>query len=1033
MLRNILKLLLLVLINPQLIYAQRASNIANENILFHHLTTENGLPGDYINCILQDKKGFLWIGTTNGLCRYDGSRFQIYKNDPSDTFSLSDNNVISLLLDTENRMWVGTYWQGLNMLNTNGYQFDRFKNHDNANRLFANNSVPSINQLDSTHLIINQGELLILDIKNRTTEFIDLPKNTWSEKITNKTPDIFNSDKLFIDHQKKWWLTGESGIIQYDPALKMMNLFSSRNDIPVAFKNTSTWNCKEDIHGNIWIASGAGLFEYNRSSDQFIQHYPTNFLTADTKAKWVNTILCHTDGTIWFGTGNGLFHYSPFTGKYSVYRNNPKHSLSISDNIITYIYEDRQHIVWVGTSNGLNAVYPEKSAFNVYQNIPGDIQSLQSNLTHHSFKDDEGNIWIGTSKGLECINPATQTFSQYVFFDPHLKDPIEYSVMTLLPNDGRTCWVGTWGAGLQLFDTRKRKFIESFVHFSNSPLSINSNYIKSFCKDANGNLWIATWNGGIEKFNIKEKKFEHFNTSNKESGVTSNYVNKIYFYDHAIWATVVTGLLKYDTATNKFLAYRITNDTTNAMAAGAGAIAAYGNGNLLVGSGSGLTKFTIKNNQFEKLHTPGDDGVAAIYVDRHNKIWLATESGLKYYDPTTELIQVYTLKDGLPISYFPPDCYINNSADGEIMISSNSGLIHFFPEAINHNQIKPDLHITSVKVENEELKTTEDITQLKDVYLKYDQNYLVISFAALNLINPSQNQYAYKLESIDKDWVQSGNRNEVIYTNLPSGDYIFKVKASNNAAVWNEEGISLKIHINTPWWKTWWFYALCVITITLSIYTLYRIRINRIIAEHKLRNKIARDLHDDIGSTLSGIKLFSAMAQNKLQKERSGALDIVERIGERSEKMMEAMSDIVWSINPINDSFEKMLVRMKQYAAEMMEPKNIDYNFSANEKVSKAKIDSAIRKEIYLIFKEIINNAVKHSECTRVNIEMDMTGKNFEMIVSDNGIGIDLNSINGNGNGLNNFNYRAQEMGGEIKIISANKKGTTVKLIVPVT
>jgi len=1005
----------------------------NENIAFNRLTTENGLPGDYINCILQDKKGFLWIGTTNGLCRYDGSRFRFFKNDPADSFSLSDNNVISLSVDDKGRIWAGTYWQGINMLKENGHQFDHFKNEPNKKPLFANNSAPSINQLDSTHLVINQGELLILDIKNRTTEFIDLPKNTWSEKITNKTPDIFNTDKLFIDSQKKWWLTGESGIVQYDPASKKMNLLSLRSNIPAAFKNTSTGNCKEDIHGNIWIPSGAGLFEYNRVKDQVIQHYPTRFLPVDTKPNWVNTILCHSDGTIWFGTGNGLFHYSPVTGKYSVYKTNSKHSLSISDNAITYIYEDRQHIVWIGTSNGLNAVYPDKFAFNVYQNIHGDKQSLQSNLTHDSFKDVEGNIWVGTSKGLECINAGNHKVGQYLFFDQRLKDPIEYSVMALLPDNAGTCWVGTWGAGMQLFDTRKRKFIESFVHYSNSPNSISSNYIKSFCKDAAGNLWIATWNGGIEKFDTKKKTFEHFNTSNRENGITTNYVNKIYFADHTIWATVVTGLLKYDSATNKFKGYRITNDTTNAMAAGTAAIAADSSGNLFVGSGKGLTKFSIKTNQFEKIHIPGDGGVAGIYLDRRKKLWLATESGLKHYDPITGISHIYTLKDGLPISYFPVDCYINASADSEIMINSNSGLIHFYPEAINHNKTKPDLHITSFKIENKELKTTKDITELNDVYLRYDQNYLAISFAALNLINPSQNQYAYKLEGFDKDWVQSGNRNEVIYTNLPPGNYIFKVKGSNDAAVWNEEGISLKIHISTPWWKTWWFYTFCVIGITASIYILYRVRIDRIIAEHKLRNKIARDLHDDIGSTLSGIKLFSSMAQNKLQQENSGALDIVERIGERSEKMIEAMSDIVWSINPVNDSMEKMLVRMKQYAAEMMEPKNINYNFSANENLKKAKMDQAIKKEIYLIFKEIINNAVKHSQCTQVNIELYLSAKNFEMIVSDNGIGIDLSSLNGNGNGLNNFKQRAKEIGGEIKMSSEQKKGTTVRLIAPVT
>jgi ligand-binding sensor domain-containing protein/two-component sensor histidine kinase len=1030
MLRDALKLLLVILINSQLIHAQSVGSIPNKNILFHRITTQQGLPHDYINCIQQDKKGFLWIGTIMGLCRYDGSRFLVYKNDLSDSFSISDDNIINLSLDKKGGVWAGTYWQGLNMLDEKKNQFIHFKNQKTNKSILGSNFIPSVQHLDNTHVVIAQGNLLILDIKNKTSEFIELPKNTWSDKLTMVT-DIFSPYTLLIDREKKWWLTGESGLVEYDPVLKKMNLFSLRKDVPKAFRNNTTSDCKEDSEGNMWIASGAGLFEYKRSSDEFIQHYPAMFLPADCKSQVVKPVLCQEDGSIWFGTSNGLFHYFPLTGKYAVYRHNPQESFSISDNNINCLYEDNQHIVWIGTMNGLNAVYPDASAFNVYQNIPGDKQSLQSNITHGSFKDDKGNIWVGTSKALECIDAKTHKVSQYLFFDKRVKNPTEYNVMAVFQHNTNSCWVGTWGCGMQLFDIKKRKFISSYAHFSDNSFSISSNYIKSFCKDAEGNLWIATWNGGIEKFDNKKKNFEHFNISNG-SGVTTNYVNVVYFDNHTVWGTIISGLLKYDSNTNKFTRQRISDDSTNVMAAGAGAIAADGKGNLWVGSGEGLTKFIIKDNHFEKINF-SDDGVAGICIDKDQFLWLATVNSLKKYDPNTGNVQVYSLKDGLPISYFPADGNIHQSADGEILVNSNNGLVHFYPGAITRNQTKPYLHITSVKVENKELKIAGDVTQLHDLYLKYDQNYLAISFAAFNFINPSQNQYAYKLEGVDKKWVYSGNRNEAIYTNLSPGDYIFSVKAANDAGVWNEEGISLNLHISTPWWKTWWFYTFCFFAASASIYILYRVRIDRILAEQKLRNKIARDLHDDIGSTLSGIKLFSSMAQNKLQQEKSGALDIVERIGERSEKMIEAMSDIVWSINPVNDSLEKMLVRMKQYAAEMMEPKNIDYNFSVNEKITKAKIDSAIRKEIYLIFKEIINNAVKHSKCNEINIEIGLVGKNFEMTISDNGIGIDLSSLNGNGNGLNNFKQRAKEIGGEIKITSEKTKGTMIGLVIPVT
>src|SRR6185369_3340354 len=347
------------------------STLPKENIIFHRLTTEQGLPHDAITALLQDRKGFLWIGTINGLCRYDGSSFLVYKNDPADSFTVNNNPVINLSLDSEARIWAGTYWGGLNMLDETTHQFTNFKNREKSKLLFSNNFIPSIQHPDSTHIAIAQGDLLIIDLKKRTSEIVALPQNTWTEKIVSMIPDRFNSYEILIDHEKKWWLTGETGLVRYDPVSKKMNLFSLRKDIPDVLKNATTYSCKEDYKGNIWLGGG-GLFEYERASDKFIQHYPSGFLPADIKSKWVKTVLCSKNGTIWFGTNNGLFHYYPATGKYFVYQNDPKHFFSISDNDINCLFEDKQGIIWIGTANGLNAVYPQTSAFEVYQSVPGE-------------------------------------------------------------------------------------------------------------------------------------------------------------------------------------------------------------------------------------------------------------------------------------------------------------------------------------------------------------------------------------------------------------------------------------------------------------------------------------------------------------------------------------------------------------------------------------------------------------------------------------------------------------------------------------
>ena len=466
--------------------------------------------------------------------------------------------------------------------------------------------------------------------------------------------------------------------------------------------------------------------------------------------------------------------------------------------------------------------------------------------------------------------------------------------MTLLQQDSSTCWVGTWGEGLQLFDFVNRKFIRSYVHTDSTSSSICSNFIKSICKDDKGNLWIATWNGGIDKLDIKKQTFEHYNTHNRNSGVNSDYLSKIHFYYGTIWAGNSYGLLKYDYNKNFFSFLKVTSDTLNRAATGVTEIKPDGKGNLWLGAIDAIHKFNTLDNSYVDLPTSGR-GAMAIHVSPEGSLWLAGHRGLEHFFPATSTSRFYSLRDGLPITYFPLDCYIYECEDGEIMVNSNNGLIRFHPDKMPENNEPSPLYLTSVKIQNKDFKGTGDVTNLKNINLRHNQNYLTFAFAALNFINPTENLYSYKLEGFDHEWIEAGNRNEVIYTNLAPGNYVFKVKATNGSGV-PTNNLEIGIYIKTPWWRTIWFYLLVLLFASAIIYSIYKIRIERVMAEQRLRNTIARDLHDDIGSTLSGIKLFSGMALQKLVKEKSETVSILERIGERSGKMMDAMSDIVWSI-----------------------------------------------------------------------------------------------------------------------------------------
>ena len=320
------------------------------------------------------------------------------------------------------------------------------------------------------------------------------------------------------------------------------------------------------------------------------------------------------------------------------------------------------------------------------------------------------------------------------------------------------------------------------------------------------------------------------------------------------------------------------------------------------------------------------------------------------------------------------------------------------------------------------LKTTIETT--KEVTISYRENVISFTFAALNFIHPENNRYAYMLKGFDKKWIYTdASRRFADYTNLDPGEYIFTVKGSNNDGVWNETPATLKLIITPPFWKTWWFRSLIALIITLFIYSLYSFRLRQILEVQTIRNKISGDLHDDIGSTLNSISIFSEVAKQK-SKEHIHELDM---IGESSRKVMDAMSDIVWTINPENDSFEKIIFRMRSLTHQLMKAKKIEYTFDADESLNMQKLPMQVRKNFYLIFKEALNNLVKYSNTERASILLTQKENGIELLIRDNGIGFD-SSNPPRGNGLNNMKRRANEIGAQLEILSKNGKGTSVEL-----
>lgn len=440
--------------------------------------------------------------------------------------------------------------------------------------------------------------------------------------------------------------------------------------------------------------------------------------------------------------------------------------------------------------------------------------------------------------------------------------------------------------------------------------------------------------------------------------------------------------------------------------------------------GDGLLQTDERFHKFTQYTTK--DGlpsmnISPIMSDYRGHLWLLSQGGIVDFQPLNKQMTIYDQKDGIRnLSY---NWCLFQDEDGNIAIG-DMGCLHFLnPFATVKNSTPPKTLITGVKI----LDKDYPVNSNQPLKLKYDQNYFSFEYVGLNYTQPSINKYEYKLEGLDKQWIDAGSRRYVSYAGLKEGTYVFKVKSCNNEGIWNNDAAMMTLTIAPPFWHEWWFYSLVVILIASIIYTIYMMRINQWKIKYQLRTKIARDLHDDIGSTLSGINIFTKMALQKIKTDQKTSTELLQKISDRSEKTMDALSDIVWSINTKNDTMDNVLTKMREYLSEMLESRGIRYDFDVDESIRHLHPGMELRKEIYLVFKEAIHNACKYAQCDHVDISLQRRKDKCILTIQDNGKGFNINN-DPPGNGIHNMRQRAEKMNATISIDSGINKGTKITL-----
>ncbi|MEJ7766901.1 MAG: two-component regulator propeller domain-containing protein [Chitinophagaceae bacterium] len=690
---------------------------------------------------------------------------------------------------------------------------------------------------------------------------------------------------------------------------------------------------------------------------------------------------------LWLSTLGGLDKVDLNQKAIGLYRHSPSDIHSLSNNNVSAICEDKTGIVWLGTiGGGLNVWNKQTNTFTHYRDNPSKQGSIGSDSITAILEDREGTLWIGGGKNsigiLSKLDRKTGTFKNHSFKLP-FQTTYGNPVLTLYEDRQGLIWIGSTG-GVSRFHPKT----EIWVHYTYNAKNgegISDYWTNAICEDNRGNFWLGHNSYALDKLDPKTGKITHYrHNQNDSTSITSSAVKSI-FKDSkgTLWfATRYGGLSRLDEANETF------------------------------------TSFTKKDG------LPSNT-IYSILEDDDGNLWLTTNKGLCRFNHFARTFTNLDKNDGLQGDQF--EIRVENAGgcfkgkDGTLYFGGPNGFTVFHPHKLHVNAIVPPVVITRFSLFNKVIPGKNEARQIE---LSHDQNFFSFEFAALDYSSPVKNQYAYQLVGIDKHWVYSGQQRLANYTNIGPGTYVFQVKASNSDGIWNEKGTSITIIIHPPWWQTWWAYMLGAAIITVLLYSIYYIRISRLKELQQVRNKIAHDLHDDVGSTLSSISIMSEVAKQKAPESSV----LLEKIGSDAQQIQESMSDIVWAINPKNDRFENVLQRMKIFSAEILEASNIELVFSADEALHNLKLTMNQRKDLYFIFKEAVTNMVKYSTCKKAVVKISLSNRTFEILVQDDGNGFDTTNQTMGGNGLHNMQKRAKDLKGVLAIVSEKGRGTTVHL-----
>jgi len=810
---------------------------------------EKGLSPSATYSIVQDEIGFIWFGTVDGLYRFDGYNFKIFRHLKSNKNSLSNNTIRALCLGQGGKLWIGTQGGGLDCFDILTEKFTNYSVKGSSDNEISGNVIRSIMEDNQGNIwmgITGKG-VDMLDPKTLKFKHFDIIADEISRSYETTIRSLCQDNKGII-----WIGTDSDGLFALDPQTEALKNYAHDKNNPKSLSSNTIYHIYQDKSGKLWVSTyGEGLNLFDAKTETF-RHFKrisnqTNSLVSDL----VCEIIEKPSGGYWISTEYGLSFMDEKLENFVNYTHNNSELNSIADNRVRTTFIDKQGILWIGTLTGVDKLI-EQNRFLSYKNIPSNPNSLESGLVRSILEDNQGNLWIGLiDKGLVRYNRKTGIFHSYKH-DPQNPNSLSGNHITALFQDSQqTIWIGEWDSGLMRYNSKTDGFEMIINNLSKNKLT--NNRIQVIKEAKPGILWVGT-EVGINRFDIKTGKTTYFihDAKNPNSLISNSIQSNAFIVDSIgnLWVgTWSSGLNKIefidsDQQTANFKSWK--NDLNNSNSLNNNSVISLHLSKpdiLWIGTfGGGLNKLDIKTNKF--THYSLEDGlpnniIFSILEDDKGFLWLSTDNGISMFNPKTEIFQNFDTNDGLQSDHFFWGSSFK-SKSGELFFGGINGFNSCFPESVKVNNIPANPVILSIKVFDKILGINYSQVNLKDIELDYTQNFLTFEFAGLDYIEPRKNIFKYKLDDVDQDWNIVGNRKHATYTDLSPGIYYFRLNVSNSDEVWNPKDLVLKITITPPWWKTILAKVIFVLLFFGGIMLFYYLRIGLLQSQkRKLEDQVA--------------------------------------------------------------------------------------------------------------------------------------------------------------------------------------------------